>query len=186
MTRALVPLFIDRVKNRVIAEVAAIFLGVVLISALAQVAIPLPWTPVPITGQTFGVALVALLWGRARGVGVMATYLLLGGIGLPVFALGRDFVVFGPSSGYLAGMFMAAFLVGELADRGFTRTWGHAFLAATLGSAVIFTFGLLVLSFFVPREILFVSGLLPFLPGDILKNALASFIASRAQSYCRR
>jgi len=173
----LVPFFVSKAKNRLAAEVAALFLGVTLIGLLAQVAIPLPWTPVPITGQTFGVALTALLWGRKRAVAVMIAYLAAGVAGLPVFATTFSF---GATNGYLMGMFFSALLVGELADRGFTRTWGQAFLAAALGSVLTFTFGLIVLSFFVPREMLFTAGLLPFLPGDFIKNSLAAWLATRS------
>lgn len=173
-----IPKLIGRAENRLLAEVAAHFCGVLLISLLAQIVIHLPWTPVPITGQTFGVALTALLWGRNRGAAVMTSYLFAGAMGLPVFAAGSS-VLLGASSGYLVGMFVASVIVGELADRGFTRSWGRAFLASYIGSFFIFLFGLIVLSNFVPHETLFISGLLPFLPGDFLKNLLASFIASR-------
>jgi len=173
---------------RVASELFVLFLGVALVSALAQVVIPLPWTPVPITGQTFGVALMALLWGRKRAFGVMSSYLALSIFGAPILAGGVAFLTFGATTGYLLGMLVSACVVGELADRGYTRTWARAFMAASLGSVCVFGFGLLVLSFFLPAAgdtfgakmiTLLTAGLLPFLPGDILKNSLAAFIASR-------
>ncbi len=177
-TQSFVPSLIGRAKSRVLAESAALLAGVFLMALLSKVAIHLPWTPVPITGQTFGVALTALLWGRKRAVAVVGSYLVLGVAGAPVFA---TVFTMGATNGYLIGMFFASYLVGGLADRGFTKTWGRAFLAAAAGSAVTFTCGLIVLSFFVPREALFVSGLLPFLPGDFVKNSIAAWLAVRAQ-----
>lgn len=178
--QSLVPKLTSRFsgETRISVEISMGLLGVLLLSLLAQVAIRLPWTPVPVTGQTFGVALTALLWGRTRAFGVVASYLILGFVGLPVMAAGQALTL-GATGGYLGGMLLAAFVVGELADRGFTQSWWRAFLAAASGSVIIFTCGLLVLSFYVPYENLFISGLLPFLPGDLFKNLLASFIASR-------
>jgi biotin transport system substrate-specific component len=177
----LVSAVVEKTKNRWLAESIALLAGVMLVSVLAQVTVRLPWTPVPITGQTFGVALMALLWGRGRAAGVMLSYLFLGGIGAPVFAGGAAYLSLGASSGYLLGMLVSSLVVGELADRGFTSSWGRAFLAASFGSVFVFGFGLLVLSFFVPREGLLVAGLLPFIPGDILKNSLAAWLAVRAR-----
>jgi biotin transport system substrate-specific component len=178
-----------RVQNKILAESLIWFSGVLLISALAQIAIPLSFTPVPVTGQTFAVALVSLLWGRTRAFSVVAGYLLLSVCGLPVLAGGAAFT-FGvsailPSSGYLIGMLVASVVVGGLADRGFAASWPKAFLAATLGSLCIFTCGVIVLSLFVSQfeTSLIVAGVLPFLPGDILKNSLASWLASRAYSF---
>lgn len=197
-TQTLVPHVLDRMAQaekqevgpgyqteyRILIEFCAVALGVILISLMAQIVIRLPGTPVPITGQTFGVALTALLWGRRRAFAVMGSYLFLGYLGLPLLA-GGAVLSAGPSVGYLAGMMLATLVVGELADRGFSKTWGRAFLSATLGSVVVFSLGLWVLSYFVPHEALLAAGLWPFLPGDILKNALASFIASRAGRWVR-
>jgi biotin transport system substrate-specific component len=124
---------------------------------------------------------MALLWGRGRSAGVMLSYLFLGGLGAPIFAGGAAYLTLGASSGYLLGMLVSSMVVGELADRGFTKTWGRAFIAASFGSVFVFSFGLLVLSFFVPREALLMAGLLPFIPGDILKNSLAAWLAVRAR-----
>lgn len=179
---AFIPRLVNRAENRVLAEVGTHICGVLLISLLAQVVIHLPWTPIPITGQTFGVALTALLWGRNRSAAVMASYLLMGGLGLPVFAAGSA-VLLGASSGFLIGMFVASVVIGELVDRGFARSWGSAFLITYVGSFFIFAFGLIVLSNFVPYDALFVSGLLPFLPGDFIKNLLASFIACQVSNH---
>lgn len=171
---ALVPTLVDKSKNRTLTEVLAILTGVTMLSALAQVAIPLPWTPVPITGQTFGVALLALSWGARRSLMSMSAYLLIGSLGLPVFALGRSGLSIGPTTGYLIGMLLTSYVVGLLADKGWTKDYWKGLAAAFCGSLLIYTSGLVVLSFFIPRNQLLVAGLLPFIPGDILKNIFAS------------
>jgi biotin transport system substrate-specific component len=132
---------------------------------------------VPITGQTLGVALCALMFGRARGATAVASYLALGAIGVPLFALGQSGLSFGPTSGYLIGMLLAAFAMGSLADRGWSKSFPRAWLVAFIGSIITFTCGVFVLSFFIPREALFASGVLPFLPGDALKTVIAATIA---------
>ena len=178
---SLVPQIITQRGNRTIENVIAIFIGVVGLSLLAQIAIPLPWTPVPITGQTFGVALAALLWGRKRGVAVVLSYLFIGYLGLPVLALGKSGIAMGPTAGYLLGMVIASYWMGMLADFGWTKSYLKTCLVASSGSLIIFAFGAAVLSFFVPSKDILVMGVLPFLPGEIVKTAFASFLAFRAQ-----
>lgn len=153
--------------------------GVCLLAVLAQVKIYLPFSPVPITGQTFGVALLALLYGRTLGVATFTTYLLAGAAGAPVFANFQSGLSMGPTMGYLIGMWFSSLLIGTLSEKGFTKTWPKAFFVCVLGSLVVFTSGLTVLSFFVPKESLLVMGLFPFLAGDLFKNTLASFLATR-------
>jgi biotin transport system substrate-specific component len=154
-------------------------LGVGLLAVLAQVKIYLPFSPVPITGQTFGVALIALVYGRKLGLLTMSTYLLAGGLGAPIFAKFQSGLAIGPTMGYLIGMWFSTLLIGTLSDRGYAKSWPKAFLACVLGSLCVFSVGLLVLSYFVPSESLLVMGLYPFLIGDLFKNTLASFLASR-------
>lgn len=179
--QALIPSYLAIRGNKLQDNIICILSGILGLSLLAQVAVPLPWTPVPITGQTFGVALTALLWGRSRGTGVVFGYLLLGAAGLPVFAAGRSGLVVGPTLGYLIGMCLAAFVMGGLADRGWTKKFWSTYLAAFFGSLVTFACGLFVLSFFVPSDKLVSAGLLPFVPGDIIKTFLASMIVYQSQ-----
>lgn len=152
--------------------------GVVALSLLAQIALPLGFTPVPLTGQTFGVYLIALLCGRKLGGAIVASYLAVGFVGLPVFAGAASGLSFGPTLGYLVGMLVASQAVGYLADRGWTKSFGRAWLAAVAGSVCVFTMGLAVLSAFVPADALLISGFLPFLPGDLIKTTLAASIAT--------
>ncbi len=124
---ALVPSLV-RPSNRVaalVADAVLVALGVALIALSAQVSFPLPNTPVPLTGQTFGVLLVGGAYGATRGFATMAAYLVVGGLGYGVFAghgSGWDALRFSSATGgYLVGMLVAAALVGWLADRGWDR-----------------------------------------------------------------
>ena len=175
---AIVPGYLQK-HNELAREALFLSLGVVMLALLAQIAIPLPWTPVPITGQTFGVALMALVWGSKRGGLVFLSYILVGSLGLPVFAGGVAGFLVGPTMGYLVGMALATYVVGYLADRGATRSFLGSLGAAYLGSLCIFSLGLLNLSFYVPGEALLAAGLFPFLIGDLVKNTTAALIASR-------
>ncbi len=179
-TQTLVAGILSKSSSRFTTEVISFVVGLGLLCALAQVSIALPWTPVPITGQTFGVALVALAWGRIRGLGIVISYLFIGAIGFPVFSAGRSALTWGPTFGYLIGMVLAALLVGFLSDRGWSKSFFRAWMAASLGSLVIFSCGLWVLSYFIPTNGLLAAGLLPFIPGDLIKNSLAALIISRA------
>ena len=176
-SQAFLPNFVPARNESTLHFALSTLTGTMLISLLAQIAVPIPLSPVPITGQTFGVALIALLWGRKNSTAVMLSYFSLGALGLPVFALGKSGLTLGPTAGYLIGMFLAAAWMGTLADKGWTRTWGRAWLAAFSGSVLVFLCGLLGLSFFVPQNKLLAAGLFPFLPGDFVKTLLASSIS---------
>ena len=178
-SEALVPQLVYKADNKALANIFSVIAGVVLVSVLAQVAVPLPWTPVPITGQTFAVAFVALLWGAKRAGAIMSLYILLGSLGAPVFAKAGSGLILGPTLGYIAGMWLAALVVGTLADRGFTNTFGKALVAAYMGSALIFSCGVIGLSFFMPSDTLLMAGVIPFILGDLIKNVLAASLATR-------
>ncbi len=178
---ALVPQYIIQRGNRTLENILSVVAGVLFLSLLAQVAIPLPWTPIPITGQTFGVVLIALIWGKKRGVSTILSYLSLGAFGLPIFAMGRSGLSLGPREGYLIGMVVATYWMGTLSDKGWTKTWWRTYLTAFSGSLIIFSFGVLGLSFFIPARDLLTAGVLPFLPGDFIKTLLATSIAFQTQ-----
>ena len=176
---AAVPSLIEKSENKTFANSLAIITGVALIALLAQMAIPLPWTPVPITGQTLGVTLVALSWGWKRSSIAMGLYLVLGSLGLPFFA---SVGALGATSGYLVGMLFSSVAMGYLADLGWTNSFKKALAAAYIGSFIVLGTGLLVLSYFMPSDTLLAAGLLPFLPGDFLKNVIAASISVKAKS----
>lgn len=157
----------------------AILAGSFWLALTAQVSLSLPFTPVPITGQTFGVMLLALTMGRKIAFGAFATYLVEGAMGLPVFAHGHNLAMVGPTLGYLFGMLGATYVVGFAADFGARRSFWWSLGSCYLGSLCIFTFGAFGLQFFVPSSAVFAVGVAPFLIGDFIKNATAAFIASR-------
>jgi len=155
----------------------ALVLGASLAVALcSQVEIRLPGNPVPITGQTFAVLLVGALLGPRRGGLALLAYLAQGAAGLPVFAGGAGGAahLLGPTGGYLIGFAAAAALVGWLAERGWDRTPWFTAAAMILGNLVIYAFGVTRLSAFVGSAQAVPLGLVPFLPGDLIKVGLAA------------
>ena len=163
-------------SERAWREVVLLLGGAVLIALSAQVRIPLPFTPVPLTGQTFAVLLLAALYGSLRGPLTILTYLSLGLLGLPVFASGATgAAAFSTAtSGYLLGYPVAAFVVGLLSERGTDRSPWTTAASMALGNIIIYASGVLWLSRFVGWSEVLTAGVLPFLPGDALKIALAT------------
>lgn len=157
-------------------DASVILAGSLLVALCAQLAFPLPMSPVPITGQTFGVLVVGALLGRRRGAAALALYVAEGAVGFPVFAGFRAGlpVLVGPTGGYLIGFIVAAGVTGWLAERGWDRHWWRAALAMTFGTGVIFLFGAAWLSRFVGLDSTIPLGVTPFLPGAILKIAAAA------------
>jgi len=145
-------------------------------AAAAQLAVPVPWSPVPITGQTFAVLLTGALLGSRRAFLAQALYLAEGSLGLPFFAGGAAgaATLFGPTGGYLIAFPFAAAITGWLCARGWDRRFPTMIAAMLLGSAVIFALGLAGLSRFVPQDRLLAAGLWPFVPGDLVKGTLAA------------
>lgn len=154
-----------------LVAVASLFIAV-----CAQLELRLPFTPVPLTGSTLGVLYAGALLGSRRGAAAVGLYLLEGAAGLPVFAGGAAGALhlFGPTGGYLLGFPVGAFVTGLLAERGWDRSPGRAFLVMLAGSLPIFGLGLAGLARFVPAETLLTQGLWPFLPGDLLKSAFSA------------
>lgn len=156
---------------------ALLVVGASLATALAaQIEFRLPMTPVPITGQTFAVLLSGAVLGARRAFLAQLLYVAEGAMGFPVFAGGAAGLatLMGPTGGYLAAFPFAAFLTGFLAERGWDRRFITMLGALLIGSAVIFAFGLVGLSRFVPASHLLQAGLLPFIPGDLIKSMLAA------------
>lgn len=163
-----------------------------LLVASAYVSIPLPFTPVPITGQTFAVMLIGMVLGRTLGAGVVLAYLIEGACGLPVFAGGALGVpaLLGPTGGYLFGFAVAAWVTGWFAEHKWDRNYVLSILAMLIGHAVVFAAGLSWLYRFVPGNQVFALGLAPFVVGTLIKVVVAAgvlptiwrFVGRRAQS----
>ncbi len=159
-----------------VREIVLVLTGSWLIALSAQIEIPI--RPVPLTGQTFGVLLVAALLGSRRGALTVLTYLVQGVMGLPVFAGGAAGIVrfAGPTGGYLIGFVAAAFVVGRLSERDWDRHILATAVAMLIGNITIYTFGLPWLANFVGWEAALGVGFLPFIAGDFVKIALAALV----------
>ena len=158
-----------------------------LVALGAQLKVPLPFSPVPVTGQTFAVLLVAAALGRL-GLASIIAYLVEGAVGLPVFAGGASGVAYmsGPTGGYLIGFALAAALVGSATERGWDRTPRTSLAAMALGEVAIYACGLAWLARFPLPVGLLEAGLLPFIPGDLVKMTLAALALPGAWRLVRR
>lgn len=173
------------------ARSLALVVGFSLLVALAaQVVIPLPFTPVPVTAQTFAVLLTGALLGSRLGSLAMLAYLVEGAAGLPFFkggAGGANYLFFSPTAGYLFAFPLAAFVTGYLAERGWDRRFLSAAAAMFLGSLVILAGGWAWLSlFFRTAEEAFLLGVAPFIVGDVVKIALAAAALPAGWAILRR
>jgi biotin transport system substrate-specific component len=142
----------------------------------AQASVPIPGSPVPVTGQTLALLLVGFFLGARRGALALALYIAEGVAGLPVFAGGAagPGVLVGPTAGYLLSFPAAAWVAGALASP--RSSVARIVLASLASHAVIFAGGLAVLARFVGPGNAVATGLLPFLPGEAIKIASALVI----------
>jgi len=175
----LVPIRVAEPLNVRARHLALILIGTAIVALSARVYVLIPGNPVPFTGQTFGVLLVAGALGFRRGVAAIGLYLLLGAIGLPVFAQGAHgtTVILGATGGYLIGFLIASAIVGRLAELGWDRNIFGGIGAMLIGSAAIYAIGVPWLAYSAFGGDLGVAvdqGLRPFLPWDALKLALAA------------
>jgi biotin transport system substrate-specific component len=156
--------------------------GVAFISALAQISIPVPGSPVPVTGQTLGVLLIGTTYGARLGLITFATYLLAAVAGAPIFAPSETLPSYGlarltsATGGYLVGMLVASFVLGFLADRKADQKFKTSYLALLAGTVIIFAFGLTWLHFSLDLswEKTISAGLTPFIFGEALKIAITA------------
>ncbi|MDK0519463.1 biotin transporter BioY [Streptomyces sp. ML-6] len=161
-------------RNRYAVDTALVLGGAALTGIAAQIAVPIPGSPVPVTGQTFAALLVGTALGARRGFLSLGVYTLVGMAGMPWFAEARSGMGF-PSFGYVLGMLLAAVVVGALARRGGDRSMPRTAGTMVLGSAIIYSVGVpyLALSTGMSASAAIAAGLVPFLLGDALKAALA-------------
>jgi biotin transport system substrate-specific component len=166
---------------RVAERVGAVAFITALTAAAAQISVPLPFTPVPLTFQPMVVLVGGAVLGARLGMASQLVYLALGTAGLPVFAASPELPqgaarLFGPTGGYLMAYPIAAFVTGYLAERGFDRRYWSALLAMTCGLAVVFTGGILWLTRFVPNGSIggaLAAGFYPFIIEDFVKLLVA-------------
>jgi biotin transport system substrate-specific component len=155
-----------------IREAALAVAGVTLLALSARLIIPLPFTPVPVTGQTFAALLLAAAYGARRGLATVTLYILAGVAGLPVFAA----IPGSASYGYIVGFALAAVVTGWLAERGWDRTLPRSIVAMLAGEAAIYLCGLAWLARFVGWGNVIALGFTPFLIGDAVKILAAALL----------
>jgi len=164
--------------------------GALFIALFAQISIRLPFTPVPITGQTFAVLLVGGALGASCGTISVGFYVLLGLVGLPVYAAHTHgwSVLNGATGGYLMGFLVAGALVGYLADRGWDQRFATSGTMMLTGNVFIFLCGCLWLQHVLHTNLekTLEYGLYPFVPGEILKLYLAAALLPGAWALVRR
>ncbi|MEO3979041.1 biotin transporter BioY [Streptomyces sp. CAU 1734] len=155
-------------------DIALVTGGAVLTGLAAQLSVPVPGSPVPVSGQTFAALLVGTALGARRGFLSLGLYAVAGMAGMPWFAEGASGWSM-PSFGYVLGMLLAATVVGELARRGADRSVPRMAGAMVLGSVIIYAVGVpyLALATGMTLSQAVAAGLVPFLIGDAIKAALA-------------
>jgi len=165
----------DYAANTRLAQIALVAGGAAFVGVAAQIAIPLPFTPVPLTLQTFAVLLVGAALGSLRGVLSMVIYLLVGMVGVPWFAEGSSGFS-SASFGYILGFIFAAFIVGRLAERGASTTAARSAALMVIGNLAIYAVGVTWLKFAIDVNwaTALSLGVVPFLIGDAVKIALAA------------
>jgi len=171
------------VRGRAAANVLLVLAASALIAIAAQVAIPLPFTPVPLTLQPLAVIFIGVTLGSTRGAAAAALYLLEGFSGLPVFAQGHGgaFWLVGATAGYLYSYPFAAWVAGFVSERG----WGNSVVRAVSGMllalGVIYLGGWAWLAILTGPKAAFVAGVAPFVAADIIKVAIAAALLPRLQ-----
>ncbi|MCE7006549.1 biotin transporter BioY [Kibdelosporangium philippinense] len=177
----------DLVPRTFVKDAALVVGGAVLTGLAAQVVVPVPGSPVPITGQTFGALLVGASLGWRRGAVSMLLYLVAGMAGVPWFQDGKSGWL-GVTGGYLIGFAVAAVLVGALAARGGDRTVLRTIATMVLGNVVIYAIGVswLAAATGMDPTTAIERGLLPFLIGDGIKILLAAGLLPGAWALINR
>ena len=160
----------------VMSQIVLILAGSALLALSAQFAFQTPISPVPVTGQTLVNLMIGMVYGSSLGAATVLTYLVEGGMGLPVFANGTAGwpVIMGPTGGYLIGFVAAAFVLGRLAERGMGRGPVSTSLAMAIGTFIIYAAGVSWLGQFIGFDKAVAAGMVPFLYGDALKLIVAA------------
>lgn len=179
----------DAIPGARVRDIALVLAGAGLTALLAQVAIPVPPSPVPVTGQTLAVGLVGATLGARRGTAAMLLYALLG-LFLPVYAEGNSGwdVITGASGGYIIGFIFATGVVGYLAERGADRKVLTAFVSFVAAQLIVFAFGLVGLKLAVGQDWSWTihNGFAIFIVGGIIKAIVGAIVLPSAWQIVRR
>jgi len=163
-----------------IKDMAIIAMFTALTAVLSQISVPLPFSPVPITLQTFAVYLTGIILGSRRGVVALLVYTLIGLFGLPVFSQGKSGLptLVGPTGGYIFGFILAVYIIGKIIERSDNISFFRSLWALIFGVLIIYTLGvvqlqvILGLSF---KEAL-VMGALPYLILELVKTIIGAYL----------
>jgi len=165
-------------RSTALSNLGLVLGGTAFLAAMAQISIPVPGSPVPVTGQTLAVLLLGTAYGATLGFSTFAFYLLMGIAGAPIFAGGSHGIskVAGATGGYLVGMLLASFVLGALAGRKWDQRIKTVIPTMLIGSVIIFSFGVTWLHIYTGQSWAwsFDKGLTPFIFGEFLKIAIAS------------
>jgi biotin transporter BioY len=159
-------------------EFSLVIIASLAIALMSQFELMLPFSPVPITLQTFAIMACGLLLGKVRGTISVFAYICEGALGLPFFAGGSGGVryLLGPTGGYLLGFVFCCYLAGLSKEIGFSSNFLKLLLSLLIANISIYLFGLFQLSLFVPKNYLFQIGFYPFILGDLTKIVLLSLM----------
>jgi biotin transport system substrate-specific component len=183
-------ILINRLKsfeniNSNILNIALALFGTFLLAISSKVQVPF-W-PVPMTMQTFVIFLIGMTYGVRLSFATVALYLFEGAAGLPVFASGGGIVYLtGPTAGYLYGMLFASVIISYLANLGLSKTYFKATISLIFGSIIIFAFGIIYLGSIIGYEKAIDVGLLPFIPSELFKIALAVALIPTIQKIIKK
>ncbi|HJT18446.1 MAG TPA: biotin transporter BioY [Thermoanaerobaculia bacterium] len=181
-----IPAVLD--QRRAITQVLLVIAGSAIIAIAAQIALPIPFTPVPLTMQPLAVLMVGIALGSRRGAAAAALYLLEGASGLPVFAQGHGGALWlaGPTAGYLLSYPFAAFVAGWFSERGWGSTIVRALAGMLTALAVIYAGGWVWLAMLSGPRAALSMGIIPFVAADIVKVMFGAAILPYAQRLIAR
>jgi biotin transport system substrate-specific component len=179
----------DTIPQARVRDATLVLAGALLTALFAQIAINVPPSPVPVTGQTLAVGLVGATLGARRGASALALYAILG-LFLPFYAEGSSgwHVIWGASGGYIVGFVFAAGAIGWLAERGADRKALAAFAAFVVGQLVVFAFGLAGLKIAVGESWGWTihNGFSIFIVGGLIKALVGALVLPSAWTLVRR
>ncbi|MEN3005826.1 biotin transporter BioY [Dehalobacterium formicoaceticum] len=163
-----------------INEMSQIAMFTALIAVLSQISLPLPFSPVPMTLQTFAVFFTAMVLGSRKGALVMILYTFIGAAGFPVFSQGKAGlpVLLGPTGGYIFGFILAAWIIGKIIEGAEQPSLRRSLIALLCGVTVIYLLGMGQLKLLLDLSIkeAFVMGVLPYLALELIKVTLAAYL----------
>ena len=174
----------ENINSNILNILLALF-GTLLLAISSKVQVPF-W-PVPMTMQTFVIFLIGMTYGVRLSFATVALYLFQGAAGLPVFASGGGIAYLtGPTAGYLYGMLVASVVISHFANLGFSKTYLKAVISLLVGSIIIFALGIIYLGSIIGYNKAIAAGLLPFIPSELFKIALAVTLIPTIQKIIKK